>query len=245
MEEMRIVIRKKYTMDRELSAWRWEVQQLKEDLAQKNWALREAKVALAEYEGGIQSFFHKLSGKFADKQEALSKQVRIAQAAQDYCESQLASAKAALQDLEEAAAKLPTREELFVQYPDSDYLKQQDTLLCADRAIRLLRKNERFLLEARDWAENRNADFNPLGIQYDKTVSLNKAADCAREIWLLMEQIRSCGFGLDTHSYFRNPDGFIAGVARQYGQLDQINFALRAVRETLGILQELQQQLAD
>ena len=82
-------------------------------------------------------FFHKLSGKFADKQEALSKQVRIAQAAQDYCESQLASAKAALQDLEEAAAKLPTREELFVQYPDSDYLKQQDTLLCADRAIRL------------------------------------------------------------------------------------------------------------
>lgn len=245
MEEIRSIIRKKYTMDRELSAWRWEVQLLEQELSQKNWQLREAKVALAEYEGGLRRFLDKFSGKAEEKQDALSRKCREIQAAKDYCDQQLRSAKNALESLEEEAKQLPTREELFEQYPDLDYLRQQDALLCADRAVRLLRQNEKHLLEARDWAENRNADFKPLGTQYEKTVALNKAADCAREIWLLLEQIRSCGFELDAHGYFRNPDGFIAGTARQYGQQDRINYALAAVDTTQGLMQELILQLAE
>jgi len=245
MEEIRGIIRKKYTMDRELSAWRWEVQQLEREVPQHTHELREAKVAQAEYEGGLRFFLDKLSGKHQEKQEALSKTVREANAALEYSKRQLESARSTLASLEQEARSMPTREELFEQYPDLDYLRQQDALLCADRAVRLLRQNEKYLLEARDWAENRNADFKLLGTQYDKTVALNKAADCAREIWLLLEQIRSCGFGLDAHSYFRNPDGFIAGVARQYGQQDRINYALQAVRSAMEVVQELTFQLSD
>lgn len=245
MEEIRRIVRKKYTMDRELSAWRWEVQQLEREVPQRVYELREAKVVQTEYESGLRFFLDKLSGKHQEKQEALSKAVREAAAALDYSRQQLESAKCALASLEQEADSLPTREELYAKYPDFDYLKQQDTLYCADRVIRLLRENEKHLLEARDWAGNRNADFKPMGTQYDKSVALQKAADCAREICCLIKRICENEFVLEIHPYFEAPDGFIAGAARQYGQLDRINFAIQAVRSTMCILQELTLQLSE
>lgn len=245
MDEIYSIIRKKYTMDRELSAWRWEVEQLERDVPRKTYELREAKVAEAEYESGLRFFLDKLSGKHQEKQEALSKTVREANAALEYSRRQLESAKNALETLEREASALPTREALYESYPDLDYLKQQDTLYAADRMVRLLRENEKHLLEARDWAENRNAEFKPLGTQYDKSVALQRGADCAREICRLLNRICENGFALDVHPYFEAPDGFIAGAARQYGQQDRINYALQAVRSTLEIIQELSLQLAE
>lgn len=245
MEEIRNIIRKKYTMDRELAAWRWETQQLEREVPQRTYELREAKAAQTEYESGLRFFLDKLSGKHQEKQEALSKAVREANAALEYAKGQLESSKSALVSLEQEAELIPSREELYANYPDSDYLKQQDTLFCADRLVRLLRENEKHLLEARDWAENRNADFKPLGTQYDKTISLQRGADCAREICGLIKRICENDFALEIHPYFEAPDGFIAGAARQYGQQDRINYALGAVRTTAGIIQELILQLAD
>ena len=245
MELIRGIIRKKYTMDRELAAWRWEAEQLEREVPQKAWAKREAGVKLAEYENGFRSFFDKFSGKREENMETLSREVRKADADLEYARKQLESAKIALAALEQEAQTLPTREELFEKYPDLEYLKQQDTLFCADRMLRLLRENEKHLLEARDWAENRNADFKPLGTQYDKTLALQKGADCAREICRLLNRIRENEFVLEIHPYFEAPDGFIAGAARQYGQQDRINYALKAVRTTLGIVQELILQLAE
>lgn len=245
MEEIRSTIRRKYTMDRELAAWRWEVEQLERGVPQRTYELRQAKVALAEYEGSLRFFLDRFSGKSEEKQESLSRKVREAQAALDYCRQQLSSAKSALDTLEQEAGEMPTREELFARYPDLEYLHRQDALFCADRLVRLLRENEKHLLEARDWAENRNADFKPLGTQYDKAVSLQAGADCARQICALLERIGEDGYALETHAYFRSPDGFIAGAARQYGQQDRINYALRAIQSTLGIIQELMLQLAE
>jgi len=245
MEEIRGIIRKKYTMDRELSAWRWEVLQLEREVPRHTYELREAKVAQAEYEGGLRFFLDKLTGKHQEKQEALLKAVREASAALEYSKRQLESAQSALASLEQEARTMPTREELFGKYPEMDYLRRQDALFCADRLVRLLRENEKHLLEARDWAENRNADFKPLGTQYDKSLALQKGSDCARQISVLLDRIGEDGFVVDVHSYFRNPAGFIAGTARQYGQQDRINYALGAVRTAMGIVQELILQLAE
>ena len=156
MESIRDIIRKKYTMDRELTAWRWEVQQLEAEVPRKIYELREANVALTEYEGSLRSFLDKLSGKQRENQEIRSKAVREAKAALEASRWQLSSAQNALAALEEEAKALPTREELFETYPDMEYLKRQDALLCADRAVKLLRENEKYLMEARDWSENRN-----------------------------------------------------------------------------------------
>lgn len=245
MEEIRSIIRKKYAMDRQLAAIRLEVKHLEEVLPQKTWALREANVALVEYESGVRAFFHKFSGKFDDKREALARQVREAQADRDYWESQCKTAKASLQELEDEAAKLSTRDALFAQYPQDPYLHQQDALLCAEQILQLLQQNEGFLQEARDLAENRNAEFrgHPYGVAYDKDIALSRAADCARQIFLILSQINDLNFGLEIHGYFQNPDGFIAGAARQFGQLDRINYALRGLRQTRAIMLELQQQL--
>ena len=245
MESIRDIIRKKYTMDRELTAWRWEVQQLEAEVPRKIYELREANVALTEYEGSLRSFLDKLSGKQQENQEIRSKAVREAKAALEASRWQLSSAQNALAALEEEAKALPTREELFETYPDMEYLKRQDALLCADRAVKLLRENEKYLMEARDWAENRNADFKPLGTQYDKSLALQKGADCAREICRLLGRIGEDGYVVDIHPYFQVPDGFIAGAARQYGQQDRINYALKAVHTALGIAQELILQLAE
>lgn len=245
MEEIRNIIRKKYTMDRELAAWRWEVQQLEREVPQRTYELREARAAQTEYESGLRFFLDKLSGKHQEKQDFLAKRVREAQASLEYSKRQLESAKSALASLEQEAELIPGREELFEQYPEMEYLKRQDALFCADRLVRLLRENEKHLLEARDWAENRNADFKPLGTQYDKTVSLQRGADCARQICALLDRIGEDGFVMEVHAYFRSPDGFISGAARQYGQLDRINYALRAVQTTVGIIQELMLQLSE
>lgn len=245
MAEIHDIIRKKYTMDRELAVWRWEVQQLETEVPRRVYELREAKAAQAEYEGGFRCFLDKVSGKYEEKKEECSRIVREAQAAKETCQRELELAKNALAALEEEAKALPTREELFEKYPEMEYLKQQDALFCADRLVRLLKENEKYLLEARDWAENRHADFKPLGTQYEKSRALLDAGTRAREICSLLERIQQCGFLLEIHAYFRSPDGYIAGAARQFGQQDRINYAIRAIRTTQSLIQELILQLAE
>lgn len=245
MDGICTMIQEKYTLDRERNTLGREVNRLEAQLPQAVYKARKAKMALVEYESGFRQRIDKLKGTFSQKQEALSAAVRQAEAARDALRRELDGARHRFAQLEKASEEMPTREELFQRYPQLAYLKQQDALLCTQRMTALLEQNETWLLEARDWAENRNAEFraHPYGTAYDKDIALSKAADCAQEIFLLNAQLQEDEIYLELHGYFQNPHGFIAGAARQYGQQDRINYAIRAVRETHTMLRELQQQL--
>ena len=69
-----------YELETSLLRARRRREELKEALSQARFALREARTAEVEY-SGITAFFDKLSGKYADKAETLSRQVRTAEAA--------------------------------------------------------------------------------------------------------------------------------------------------------------------
>ncbi len=245
MEDAKQIISRKYRLETSKTELLRKKARLEELLPQRIYEHRQAKVIQTEYEGSLRWRIDKFTGKRAEKEEACFRAVRQAEAAIEAVKRDLASAQEKLSLYEEELALLPSREALFAQYPQMEYLRQQDAIFAVNSILPLLEETEKWLLQARDWAENRNADFKPLGTQYDKTEALNEAASRAKEICALLEQIGECGFSLEIHSYFRSPSGFIAGAARQFGQQDRINYALGAVRKTREQIRELLLQLSD
>lgn len=85
--------------------------ELKEAVAQGEHALREARIALVEY-SGIRAFLDKLSGKYADQAEVLSREVRKAEAQLSTLEQQLKAETQKLSALQEQRAAFPPLEQL-------------------------------------------------------------------------------------------------------------------------------------
>ena len=85
--------------------------ELKEAVAQGEHALREARIAQVEY-SGIRAFLDKLSGKYADKAEEFSREVRKAEAQLSALEQQLKAESQKLSALQEQRAALPPLEHL-------------------------------------------------------------------------------------------------------------------------------------
>ena len=236
MEQLRSIIQKKYTLVRELYAWRGEVQRLESLLLRKTGQVRRALAAQQAYRRGLRQMLDRLSGQFREKSQTFAAQVRQAQAEEETCRQELEAARLALGDLERIEREQPSREELFARYPDSGYLQQQDALLNCERLIRLLRENERYLLEAQSREEE---------IRRAVPAVLDQGADCARQIFLLLSQINELGFGLEIHAYFQNPDKYFAGAAEHRSRQERIGYALRGIQLTRSVLQELQLQLAE
>ena len=244
MENINSLIRQRYEIDLELFDLRMKLSQLEEDIPQFLYDLRCSKAAYEEYiSNAFPAVFYKLTGKYEEKKEELLHVYKRAQETYASGKLQMDSCRSHIESLESESKALPSREEFASMLPNSEYLKNWDTYYCITCTLSLLERNREFLICARDWAENRNADFKPNGTHYEKSLALNEAAECATQICAFLEQIVGNGFSLEIHPYFQNPGGFIAAVARQYGQQDRINYAVSAVKSTNGILQNLQHSL--
>ena len=248
VQEIHAKLREKHALETDLLHWKQWQKQLNDKLPELKHASREASVARTEYEnGGFQKFLHRLSGKYEETLETLRRGElnaanALSQAKREFgdLERQMTIAQEELQELN---LWLEEQEEQIRQEPSLLELKKHlDAQLCARRMLPLLSQVTQELEGAADCIRNWTMQMNA---RYERDICLSRADAAAKECFCLLEQIRNCGILLEIHPYFTNPSGYIVGVARQFGELDRINSALAAIRETEKQAKELILQLND
>lgn len=224
-------------------------QKLEEQLPEAKAAKREADVALHEYRfGGLGVFFDKLSGKYVEKLETLTRRASAADSALGTLLRSLEAEEAALTEVNGEMDALGNALDIAAQaealeQEERELILRKTASVMAERLNYLLQKAEAALEEGREWARpNNRIDVAP---GYTKGQLLSQAEGCARECGECLGYISRCGILLEIHPYFQNPSGYIHGVAAQYAELDRINRALDGIRQTKRQTEELLLELAE
>lgn len=203
---------------------------LKEDLSQARFALREAQAAEVEY-SGISAFFDKLSGKYADKAETLSRQVRTAEAALNALLRQKETEDAAVSSLEAQLAALPSLETLRTPETKAQWAPLERKL-CAEALAPLLEETVEALSQYRSMLRG---EFPVLSIE-DRTAMATAPITHAERCRPLLDRLEETQ-PLPDIPFFRSPAAFLAAAAK-HNQLDRAA-AAQAQTEALQKLAQL------
>ena len=196
--------------------------ELKGAVAQGKYALREAKIAQAEY-SGIRAFLDKLSGKYADKEEVLSRTVRKAEAELSAAEQQLKDETQELSALQEQRAALPPLQQL--RTPETRELwAPLEISFCAEALSPLLNQLGDALTEYRKMLRG---EFPMLSVSQQQAIATAPIA-AAEGCQPLLQRLEAAGADLNPGEFFRSPAGFLAAAARH----NQLNQAAEAAAQT-------------
>ena len=196
--------------------------ELKEAVAQGKYALREAKIAQVEY-SGIRAFLDKLSGKYADQAEVLSREVRKAEAQLSALEQQLKAETQKLSALQEQRAALPPLEQL--RTPEANEIwAPLEIRLCAEILSPLLTRLNDDLTEYRKMLRG---EFPMLSVSQQQTIATAPIA-AAERCQPLLQRLEAAGAELEPGDFFRGPAGFLAAAARH----NQLNQAAESAAQT-------------
>ena len=229
--------------------WQQKKQELEARLPQAKADKREAEVALTEYEcGGLRTWLDKRSGKFQEKLDHFSRNVSNASSALENLKLELARTQGMLEDLDaqEKGLNLPGEiPELAQQLPAEERALILGVFArgLAMDLLAMLEQAKTALEEAQQWARPNNRIDTAPG--YTKGKLLAQAEDCARTCAERMDEMGKYGMALEVHPYFLNPAGYIHAVATPYAELDRINSAIGAIRQTEKQIQQLLQQLPE
>lgn len=240
---------RKCRLAREQQDLELQKQSLKDRLPEAKAAKREADVSLHEYQcGGFRAFLDKLSGKQEEKLDMLTRSAAAASSALDSLQRELERVESSLKKVSEEMDALGepadvVEQALSLENEEREVILHMAASTAAAKLIPMLETAASALEEAQEWARpNNRIDVAP---GYTKGMLLSRAESCARECHESLQRIARCGILLDIHPYFYNPSGYIHGVAAQYAELDRINSALAAIRQTLKQAEELILQLEE
>ena len=246
--EIGVQLYRRYQLESELLHWEQRENCLREELPNRKYEMREAEAAVLAYESGVRKFLDKLTGKWEEKQEHLRQKVSVANAAFTLTQEDL---KVVAEKKQELLSQLEPLRQLgdVVEAVQEAARQERELLLLLEARLRAkgllcsLEKGLEALTNAQEWARPHNRLEAVPGMQ--KSVYLSEADRYAEESRIQLERIAQCGILLDIHPYFTNPAGYICGVAAEYAQLDRINRALDAIRDTLRQAKELLVQLPE
>ena len=207
--------------------------ELKEAVAQGKYSLREARIAQVEY-SGIRAFLDKLSGKYADKEEVLSRTVRKAEAELSAAEQQLKDETQKLSALQEQRAALPPLQQL--RTPETRELwAPLEISFCAEALSPLLSQLGEALTEYRKMLRGELPMLSVSQQQAIATAPIAAAEDC--QPWL--QRLEAAGADLNPGDFFRSRAGFLAAAARH----NQLNQAAEAAAQTAKLKTALRRYL--
>lgn len=249
LQEVRQKLRRSYQLKNELVRLEQQRQELSERLAVCRYTKREAEAALLEYEhGGVKRLLDKLTGKWEEKREELSRDVRNASGALEGVQRAAAETERMIVSARQELAALEGLEveyaPLFEAEPGLRELRDRlEALHCAIQLAPLLEENDKALKTA-----GRLAKGDVIGElsmeEHDQNLWFSRADTLAQECRGLLERIAQCGILLEIHPYFANPAGYIMSATRS-GRLDRLNHALDAIWEAKHQIKELCYQLAE
>ena len=206
--------------------------ELKEAVKQARFDLRQATIAQVEY-SGIRAFLDKLSGKYADKAEEFSREVRKAEAELGILERQLEAENQKLSALKNQRASLPSLEQL--RTPENEDL--WNSLECHRCARQLLPKLEALEEALEEYRQMLRGEIPLLSISQQQAIGAAPISlgEACSPLLARLEPM-----GISYGDFFRSPAAFLAAAAR-HNQLERAAAAdtqLRKLKaELLGLLQ--------
>ena len=207
--------------------------ELKGAVAQAKYALREAKTAQVEY-SGIRAFLDKLSGKFADKEESLARNLRKAEVELAVLEQHSTEETQKLSTLQEQRAVLPPLEQLCT--PESKELwAPMEIRYCAEAILPLLTRLGKALQEYRQMLRG---EIPMLSISQQQSIATAPIA-AAEHCQPYLQRLEAAGEDLESGVFFRSPAGFLAAAARH----NQLNQAAEAAAQTARLKNKLSRYL--
>lgn len=206
--------------------------ELKESVKQAKFNLRQATIAQVEY-GGIRAFVDKLSGKHADKMEALSLEVRKAEAELHSLQRQLEAEKQKLSALQEQRTALPPLEELQTE-ETKDLWAPLERRYCAEALLPLLTRVEEALGE---YGKMLRGEYPILSISDQSAIGAAPIA-AAEKCRMLLDRLEAVQV-LPEAGFFRSPAAFLAAAARH----NQLELAAAAADQTAALKNHLTQSL--
>lgn len=188
--------------------------ELAEALKQAKFGLRQARIAQVEY-GGIRAFADKLSCKYADKVELLSRDVRKAEAELSVLEGQLEAQRRTLSSLQEQRTSLPPLPQLQTE-ETKDLWAPLERRYCAECLLPLLDNAKGALTEYRQMLRG---EIPMLSIGEQQSISA-APIKLAQECQPLLQRLEKAALDFPSTDFFRTPAGFLAAAAR-HNQLER------------------------
>ena len=203
---------------------------LKDSVKQAKFNLRQASIAQVEY-GGIRAFADRLSGKYADKLETLSREVRKAEAELQSLQRQLEAETQTLSALKEQRTALPPLEELRTE-ETKDLWAPLERRYCAEALLPLLTPVEEALTEYRQMLRG---EYPILSLSQQAAIGAAPiaAAEKCRSLLDRLESVQE----LPEAGFFRSPAAFLAAAARH----NQLELAAAAADQTASLKKHLTQ----
>lgn len=208
---------------------------LKDAVKQAKFNLRQATIAQVEY-SGVRAFLDKFSGKYADKAEEFSREVRKAEAELSILERQREAEQQKLSALKEQRASLPPLEQLRTE-ANADLWARLESRYCAEVLLPLLDKTAEALTEYRRMLRG---EIPLLSIGQQQAIGA-APIELAEECCPLLLRLEKAGTDLTPGDFFPNPAGFLAAAAR-HNQLERAADADAQVRKLKNKLNHLLQQ---
>lgn len=187
-----------------------------------------------QYQGSLRSFLDHLTGKREDKAEALSREVRQAEAALNAllreqeklnqeltCVREGLSALPSLDALREAAAQEPDMEKEWAKL---------EAAFCAERLSPLLEENYHALLEYRSLMQGSRPEILSVEKQQKIYTEPNVWGEqCRPLLQRLNRALEVLGIPFSYGSYYSSPSSYLVTVAARHNRMDRVNQALDQV----------------
>lgn len=205
--------------------------ELKEAVAQARFDLREANAAQVEY-GGIRALMDKVSGKYADKAEALSRNFRKAEGNLQALLRRQEAEKQKLSSLQEQREAFPSWEKLRRE-ENEEVWAAYESRLCAESLLPLLTRVEESLAQYRAMLRG---EYPILSIETQADIATAPIA-AAKACRPLVERL-SAVQELPETGFLRSPAAFLSAAAK-HNQLERAAEAAAQTKKLMGMLKKI------
>ena len=242
-------LQRKFTLEKDLLEAEQRLEALEQELPEYQQASWEGAQALREYEtGGLKRLLDRMSGKWEERREFLSREARRAVQALETAQREKAALEEKSAELGRQLGELGDLENEFSreleEHPQyREQLRRQKAYLLARRLLPRLEETDRAMKTAQKLARGDLLEDLPWE-ERSRDLWLGRAEPAAGECRELLEKLADCDILLEIHPYFENPAWYIRGVTKNT-QLDRLNHALDALWDAKHQIKELLLQLSE
>lgn len=215
-------------------------------LRQAKYNLREAQQDRLQYSGSFRAFLDKFSGKREEKELALNRAVKQAEAAISAAGQEKQRLDGELAEIREQLSRLPSPEELKAKAVDLTEFIRLDCLLAMEKLEPLLEENLESLEELRKIRRGERA--HELKSRYEWEQLDTAPEQQTRELTPLLEKLAEdlthLGMELSLGEYFREPTVFLNPAAK-HSQLDRVSQAIGQMEQTRKEIRNLRKKLEE
>lgn len=242
MNGTREIILEYYRLSEELDALSCRAAEIRQALEQAQSDRYLAKTAALEYEGSLRSFLHSLSGRQAEKKEALAASLRRADATLAALYREQENLTLRQEQAEAQLRALPVWQAAFSDPQVASLTHRLNARQGIRRLSRDLDENFEALLALRDQLQGKNHSkvMSTASLQAIYSRPDTAAGRCVSLLHQLAQDLEALEIPFALPDYYQNPVMYINAVASDITRRDRVNLAMEqiaALRKQLAALE--------